>query len=182
MPAEIRPPLTVVFSLPDGVTYERRLDDLPDQVLAGDLARALVTTTHPHGLIRTQSVAMPYVQTLRRMARDLHVAGFADGIAALTPALIVQYWLTCDFHRERRIRAVLTAYASAVGRCIRLSGRTCPGGGSTPSSRASPTLPTAIPSGADARQPAPRRSRRPTARTASPGKQPNAAKIDACTA
>jgi hypothetical protein len=115
MPAEIRPPLTVVFSLPCGVTYERRLDDLPDQVLAGDLARALVATTHPHGLIRTQSVAMQYVQTLRRMARDLHAAGFVGGIAALTPALIVQYWLTCDFHRERRIRAVLTAYVSAGG-------------------------------------------------------------------
>lgn len=54
MPGEVRPPLTVAFSLPGGVTYDRRLDDLPDPLLAGDLARALVAATHPHGPIRTQ--------------------------------------------------------------------------------------------------------------------------------
>jgi hypothetical protein len=115
MPAEIREPLTIVFSLPGGVVYERRMDDLPDQALAGDLARALVAATHPHGPIRTRSVAAQYVQTMRRMVRELHVGGFVGGIGELTPAVIVQYWLTCDFHRERRIRAVLSACAAVGG-------------------------------------------------------------------
>ncbi len=115
MPAEIRQPLTVVFSLPGGVVYERGMDDLPDQALAADLARALVSATHPHGPIRTRSVASQYVQTMRRMVRELGAGGFVGGIAEVTSAVIVQYWLTCDFHRERRIRAVLSAYAAAGG-------------------------------------------------------------------
>lgn len=115
MPAELVEPLGVVFSLPDGALYRRRLDDLPDQVLAGGLARALVAATHPHGPIRTRSVAVSYVQTARRMARELHAAGVCGGVGALSPAILVEYWLTCDFHQERRIRALLSAYASAGG-------------------------------------------------------------------
>ena len=34
MPAELVEPLGVVFSLPDGALYQRRLDDLPDSVHA----------------------------------------------------------------------------------------------------------------------------------------------------
>jgi hypothetical protein len=33
----------------------------------------------------------------------------------LTPAAVVQYWLSCDFHRERRIRVILRGYATAGG-------------------------------------------------------------------
>lgn len=115
MPAEVRSPLSVVFSLPGGMVYERRLDDLPDQALAADLARGLAAATHPHGPIRTYSVAVQFVGTVRRMARELHASGFAGGLGELTLAVIVQYWLTCDFHRERRIRAVLSAYVAAGG-------------------------------------------------------------------
>lgn len=115
MAAEVRDPLQVVFSLPGGVVHERRLDDLPDRALAADLARALVAATHPHGPIRTRSVARQYVQTARRMARELHEAGVSGGIGQLTPAVMVQYWLTCDFHRERRIRALLSAHLSGGG-------------------------------------------------------------------
>lgn len=49
------------------------------------------------------------------MVRELHAAGFAGGIGELSAARIVEYWLGCDFHRERRIRAVLTAYVAAGG-------------------------------------------------------------------
>ena len=115
MPATIEAPLTVVFTLPGGVTCQRRLDDLPNQVLAADLAAALAAATHPHGPIRTPSVAMQYVQTARRMVRELHESGFAGGLAELSAAVIVEYWLGCDFHRERRIRAILVAYAAAGG-------------------------------------------------------------------
>ncbi|MDQ2826549.1 MAG: hypothetical protein M3Y04_06285, partial [Actinomycetota bacterium] len=96
MPAEVRSPLAVVFSLPGGVLYERRLDDLPNQALAADLAQALAAATHPHGPIRTYSVAAQFVGTARRMARELHVSGFAGGLGEVTLAVIVQYWLTCD--------------------------------------------------------------------------------------
>ena len=58
MPAEIRQPLAVVFTLPGDVTSCRRLHDLPNQSLAAGLARGLVAATHPHGPIRTESVAM----------------------------------------------------------------------------------------------------------------------------
>lgn len=60
-------------------------------------------------------MARQYVQTARRMARELYADGFRGGIADLTPARVVQYWLTCDFHRERRIRVFLLADAAAGG-------------------------------------------------------------------
>jgi hypothetical protein len=49
------------------------------------------------------------------MARELHTAGFSGGIAELSPARIVEYWLTCDFHRERRTRVILGAFAASGG-------------------------------------------------------------------
>jgi hypothetical protein len=128
MPAEILQPLAVVFTLPGDVIYCRRLHDLPGQSLASGLARALVAATHPHGPIRTKSVASQYVQTLRRLVRDLHAAGFTGGITDLTSAVVVRYWLTCDHHRERRIRVALNAYQEAHGGldpgiCRHLDGR-----------------------------------------------------------
>jgi hypothetical protein len=115
MPAVIEAPLAVLFTLPGDVICRRRLDDLPNQLLAADLAAALAAATHPHGPIRTRSVAMQYVQTTRRMVRELHESGFAGDLAELSAAVIVEYWLGCDFHRERRIRAILVAYAAAGG-------------------------------------------------------------------
>ena len=115
MPATVEAPLAVLFTLPGGVTYRRRLDDLPNQRLAAHLAAGLAAATHPHGPIRTRSVAMQYVQTARRMVRELHDAEFGGGLSELSPAVIVEYWLGCDFHRERRIRAILAAYAATGG-------------------------------------------------------------------
>ena len=60
MPAEIEQPLALVFTLPDGEVYRRLLHDLPNQALAADLAVGLVAATHPHGPIRTRSVALQY--------------------------------------------------------------------------------------------------------------------------
>jgi len=115
MPTVIEAPLAVLFTLPGDVTYRRRMDDLANQRLAADLAAALAAATHPHGPIRTRSVAAQYVQTARRMARELYAIGFAGGIGELSVAMLVEYWLGCDFHRERRIRALLTAYVAAGG-------------------------------------------------------------------
>jgi hypothetical protein len=115
MPAAIEQPLAVLFNLPGNVRYRRRMDDLPNQRLAADLAAGLVAATHPHGPIRTCSVATQYVQTARRMVRELDATGFDGGIADLSPAVIVEYWLSCDFQRERRIRVVLGAFADSGG-------------------------------------------------------------------
>ncbi|WP_180687310.1 hypothetical protein [Streptomyces gossypiisoli] len=128
MPAEIQQPLAVLFTLPDGVIHHGVLHGLPNQQLAADLAVGLVAATHPHGPIRTRSVARQYMTTMRRMARDLTALGFTGGLADLTPATLVQYWLTCDYHRERRIRVVLNAFQETAGGldpgiCRHLAGR-----------------------------------------------------------
>lgn len=115
MPAQLEEPLAVVFTLPGGDLYRRVLHDLPNQAFAADLAAGLVAATHPHGPIRTRSVASQYVQTARRMNRELAASGFTGGIRELAPATVVQYWLTCDFHRERRIRVILRGYAAGGG-------------------------------------------------------------------
>ncbi|WP_338894553.1 hypothetical protein WBG99_01600 [Streptomyces sp. TG1A-60] len=128
MPAEIQQPLAVLFTLPDGVIHHGVLHDLPNQQLAADLAVGLVAATHPHGPIRTRSVARQYMTTMRRMARDFDAWGATGDLADLTPATLVQYWLTCDYHRERRIRVVLNAFQETVGGldpgiCRHLAGR-----------------------------------------------------------
>ncbi|MDN6177730.1 MAG: hypothetical protein L0J08_04170 [Micrococcaceae bacterium] len=115
MGAHLRPPFRVVFELPSAVIYERDLGDLPDPILAADIAAGLVAATYPHGPIRTKSVASQYATTMRRLARELHAGGFRGGFADMSTAAVVRYWLTCDFHRERRIRAVLSAFHSAGG-------------------------------------------------------------------
>jgi hypothetical protein len=115
MPAEVLFPLAVRFTLPGGETHHGSLHELPNQELATDLACGLAAATHPHGPIRTRSVARQYVQTVRRCVRELHREGFTGGLATLSTAMLVQYWLTCDFHRERRLRAVLGAYQEQVG-------------------------------------------------------------------
>lgn len=158
MPAVIEVPLAVLFTLPGGVIYRRRMDDLPNQSLAADLAAGLAAATHPHGPIRTRSVAMQYVQTTRRMVRELHAAGFAGGLGQLSTAMIIEYWLSCDFHRERRIRAVLAAYVATGGALDAASAGTYREGGSTRSSRADPTRPTPTASGDGSPRPAPRSS------------------------
>lgn len=128
MPAEIQQPLAVLFTLPDGVVHHGALHDLPNQQMAADLAMGLVAATHPHGPIRTRSVARQYMTTMRRMAHDLDTLGATGGLADLTPATLVQYWLTCDYHRERRIRVVLDAFQETTGGldegiCRHLAGR-----------------------------------------------------------
>jgi hypothetical protein len=115
MPTEVVHPLAVVFTLPGNVTHVGHLHDLPNETLAADMAEGLVASTHPHGPIRTRSVARHYMSTMRRLARDLHIAGFRGGIPDLTPATVVQYWLACDYHRERCIRVVLRSYDAAIG-------------------------------------------------------------------
>lgn len=115
MPAVVQSPLAVLFTLPGGVSYRRRMDDLPNLRLAGDLAAGLAAATHPHGPVRTRSVAAQYVQTARRMVRELDDAGFQGGLPELSTATVVEYWLGCDFHRERRLRVVLAAFAAAGG-------------------------------------------------------------------
>ncbi|MFF1419887.1 hypothetical protein [Streptomyces sp. NPDC058280] len=128
MPTGVQQPLAVLFTLPDGVLHHGILHDLPNQQMAADLAAGLVAATHPHGPIRTRSVARQYMTTMRRMARDLDAWGVTGGLADLTPATLVQYWLTCDYHRERRIRVVLNAFQETVGGldpgiCRHLAGR-----------------------------------------------------------
>ena len=115
MPAVVTEPLAVAFTLPGGAVYRRRLHDLPNPVLVADLSRGLVAATHPHGPIRTRSVASQYVQTMRRVVRELDAAGFTGGLADLRPGRLVEYWLSCDYHRERRLRVVLGAFQDTVG-------------------------------------------------------------------
>lgn len=128
MPAEILQPLAVRFTLPGGVIHLGTLHDLPDPRLAADLAGGLAAATHPHGPIRTRSVARQYMTTMRRMARDLAGLGVTGGLTDLSTAALVRYWLTCDYHRERRIRAVLRAFQESFGGldpgiCVHLAGR-----------------------------------------------------------
>ena len=104
------------FWLPGlGSAYVRRLDDLPDRQLAGDLAIGLAAATHPHGPIRTRSVAQKLVGSARRFAVDMAGELPDGGLGQLRSSTLVGYWLACGYHRERHLRVVLGAYRDQGG-------------------------------------------------------------------
>jgi hypothetical protein len=112
----IEDPLSVEFLLPGRRSaYVRRLDDLANRQMAGDLAIGLAAATHPHGPIRTLSVAQKLVASARRFAVDMAGELPDGGLVQLTPSALVGYWLACGYHRERHIRVVLGAFHDQGG-------------------------------------------------------------------
>ncbi|KOV87303.1 hypothetical protein ADL01_05020 [Streptomyces sp. NRRL WC-3618] len=85
MPAEvIRDPLSLRLSLPGHETYVLTIGDLPNPVLAADLAEGLVAAVHPNGPIAKPGTANSFFYTLRRAVRELADAGFTGSAAELT--------------------------------------------------------------------------------------------------
>ena len=112
----IEDPLSVEFLLPGRRSaYVRRLDDLANRQLAGDLAMGLAAATHPHGPIRTLSVAQKLVASSRRFAVDMAGELPDGGLGQLRSSTLVGYWLACGYHRERHTRVVLGAYRDQGG-------------------------------------------------------------------
>ena len=50
-----------------------------------------------HDNVSVAAVAVQYVQTARRMVRELHAGGHDGGLGELSPAVIVEYWLGLRF-------------------------------------------------------------------------------------
>ena len=115
MPAELRHPLAVHFVLPGQRPYLGTLHELPDAVLAADLAQGLISATHPVGPIRTYREARHAVRCARHFARHLSGADFRGSLSGLTPAQVTQYWLASGFTFERHSRIMLTGYRTNGG-------------------------------------------------------------------
>ncbi|MFC4501909.1 MULTISPECIES: hypothetical protein [Streptomyces] len=115
MPAELRHPLAVQFVLPGQRPYLGTLHELPDAVLAADLAQGLISATHPVGPIRTYREARHAVRCARHFARHLSGADFRGSLSGLTPAQVTQYWLASGFTFERHSRIMLTGYRTNGG-------------------------------------------------------------------
>ncbi|MEU9241896.1 hypothetical protein [Streptomyces sp. NPDC048385] len=115
MPAELRHPLAVHFVLPGQRPYLGTLHELPDAVLATDIAQGLISATHPVGPIRTYREARHAVRCARHFARHLSGAGFRGSLSDLTPAQVTQYWLASGFTFERHSRIMLTGYRTNGG-------------------------------------------------------------------
>ncbi|MCX4664443.1 hypothetical protein [Streptomyces uncialis] len=115
MPAEIRQPLAVQYTLPGQRPYLGTLHELPDQVLASDFARGLASAAHPNGPIRTYREARHAVRCARHLARYLYETGFTGSLSELTPAQITPYWLEFGFTFERHSRITLNGFHSHGG-------------------------------------------------------------------
>lgn len=115
MPAEIRQPLAVQYTLPGQRPYLGTLYELPDSVLAGDLARGLAAATHPNGPIRTYREARHAVRCARHLARYLHETGFTGALSHLTATQITPYWLEFGFTFERHSRITLNGFHADGG-------------------------------------------------------------------
>lgn len=111
MPAEvIREPLALRLSLPGHDPYVVELGVLANPFLASDLAEGLAAAVHPHGPIGKPSTVRAFVSTLRRMVRELALAGFTGSAAELTRPVLGQFWLRSHYLVEYRTRTMLRAF------------------------------------------------------------------------
>jgi hypothetical protein len=98
MPAEvIREPLALRLSLPGLDPYVIELGVLANPLLGSNLAEGLAAAVHPHGPIGKPSTVRAFVSTLRRMVRELALAGFTGSAAELTRPVLGQFWLRSHY-------------------------------------------------------------------------------------
>lgn len=116
MPATVhRDPLRVECVFPGGEHTTLLIGRLPNRRLAEDLALGLASRVHPHGTIGTPRTATVYTVHLRHLVRALSAEGFAGGVADLTRAQMVRYWLANTFDREMYTRKLLLGFDAATG-------------------------------------------------------------------
>lgn len=111
MPATlIHDPLSVMFELPNGVTFTVDLDGLPNEKLAADMALGLQQCAHPTGGITSLNAARHYAWILRKFVRSLAEGGFTGGAAGLRRTHLIQHWLALPWIHEMNGRMMLRAF------------------------------------------------------------------------
>ncbi|GAA1959310.1 hypothetical protein [Catenulispora subtropica] len=108
MPARVEfDPLRVVSVYPNGTSWTADLSGTGNDLLAADLAEALVQRTHPLGSVGAKRTTVVYASCIRVMIAWLNGQGFTGGAADLPKGLMLSYWMSTSAHHVFYTRLLL---------------------------------------------------------------------------
>jgi hypothetical protein len=108
-------PLGIACEFSDGRRGRWLLDGAGDPALVADLLAGLAGKVHPHGKVGAPGTAESYLIGLRDIAGFMAARGVRGGAAALTRAVLAEYWMQAGGRRESTTQTMLAGYDDAAG-------------------------------------------------------------------
>ena len=116
MPAQVlTDPLGIACEFSNGRRRRLLVGECGAPELARDLLAGLAGLVWPHGGLDTASAVGGYLTGLRDICRFMAGRGVSGGAAALTRAVLAQYWMQAGLKRERVTRRMLLGFAGDGG-------------------------------------------------------------------
>ena len=116
MPAKVlTDPLGIWCEFSNGRRRRLLVGECEAQELAGDLLTGLAGLVWPHGRLDTAHSVGGYLTGLRDICRFVAARAVSGGAAALTRAVLAEYWMQAGLKRERATRRMLNSFADEGG-------------------------------------------------------------------
>src|SRR6266852_5349483 len=116
MPAEVlTDPLGIACEFSNGRRRRLLAGESEGPELARDLLTGLAGLVWPHGKLDAANSVGAYLTGLRDICRFMTAREVSGGAAALTRAVLAEYWMQAGLKRERATRRMLTSFAAADG-------------------------------------------------------------------
>lgn len=116
MPAEVlTDPLGIACEFSNGRRRRLLVGECEARDLARDLLTGLAGLVWPHGQLDTASSVGGYLTGLRDICRFMAAREVSGGAAALTRAVLAEYWMQAGLKRERATRRMLLGFAGDGG-------------------------------------------------------------------
>ena len=116
MPAEVlTDPLGIGCEFSDGRRSRLLVGESGAPELAGDLLTGLAGLVWPHGELDAANSVGVYLTGLRDICRFMAAREAGGGAAALTRAVLAEYWMQAGLKRERATRRMLLGFAAGDG-------------------------------------------------------------------
>jgi len=116
MPAEVlTDPLGIACEFSGGRRRRLLAGQSEGPELARDLLTGLAGLVWPHGKLDTANSVGAYLTGLRDICRFMAAREVSGGAAALTRAVLAEYWMQAGLKRERATRRMLKGFAGDGG-------------------------------------------------------------------
>jgi hypothetical protein len=116
MPAEVlTDPLGIGCEFSDGRRRRLLVGESGAPELAGDLLTGLAGLVWPHGELDAANSVGVYLTGLRDICQFMAAREAGGGAAALTRAVLAEYWMQAGLKRERATRRMLLGFAAGDG-------------------------------------------------------------------
>src|SRR6266849_5113935 len=116
MPAEVlTDPLGIACEFSDGRRRRLLAGESEGPELVRDLLTGLAGLVWPHGKLDAANSVGAYLTGLRDICRFMTAREVSGGAAALTRAVLAQYWMQAGLKRERATRRMLKGFAGDGG-------------------------------------------------------------------